>query len=816
MSHDLSTLTRAVRAGIATDREHGAVAPPIHLTSTFAFDAFGKPRTFDYTRSGNPTRAQLATAIAELEHGAGAVVTSTGMSAVALVLSLVKPGETVVAAHDCYGGTQRLLRALAARGHFRLEFVDLAAGSRGTSLERSDGARLVWIETPSNPLLRITDITRICAAAHDAGALAVVDNTFLSPALQQPLALGADIVVHSTTKYLNGHSDVVGGAVVSRDAAIHEELAWWANCLGVTGAPFDSYLTLRGIRTLFPRIKQHEANAAAVVEALVKHPAVRKVFYPGLATHPGHEVAKAQQAGFGAMVSFEVAGGLRGVELLTNALRCFTLAESLGGVESLVAHPASMTHASMTAEARATAGISESLVRLSVGIEDPADLVHDLTSALNAADAGNRKTDGGVRARHEGARTPGAGAGSRGVAIDTREPQSHRRSVVLLGLGAIGRELLTQVSEFGNGLSVAAAIDRSGWVYRPGGFDAESAGVLCEHKARGGRVADAEHAVSGSADAALVAIGGEGLWRPILVDATAADTVQLLHGAVSNGWDLVLANKAPLAGSAAAWDRLHRTARRHGRRILHEATVGAGLPVIDTLRKLRDAGDEILSIEGCPSGTLGYVFGELGRGRPFSDAVRSAVAAGYAEPDPRADLSGLDVARKALILARLIGFKGDLRNIAVETLVPRDLRDVSRDEFLERLGDVDDSWRRRVDETRSRGAVLRYRMRATRTSVSVGLVEVAASDPLGSLQGTDNQFAFATGRYREHPLVIRGPGAGPAVTAAGVLNDLLSLAAENRHWSLPAALPRASGASSGARPAGAEAGARTRRQAAGP
>jgi cystathionine gamma-synthase len=377
-----SSITRAVRAGIATDREHGAVVPPIHLSSTFAFESFAKPRTYDYTRSGNPTRSQLASALAELEGGERAVVTSTGMSAVALILHLLEPGDVLVAAHDCYGGTQRLLRALAKKKHFELVFTDLTSPRASEEITRRR-PRLLWIETPSNPLLRITDIRRLAVAAHAAGATVVVDNTFLSPALQQPIALGADIVVHSTTKYLNGHSDIVGGAVIARDATLGDELGWWANCLGITGAPFDSYLTLRGIRTLHARVTQHIANTSAVVDALIAHDGVAQVYYPGLPTHPGHAIAAAQQRAFGAMVSFEVAGGVAGVERLTSALEYFTLAESLGGVESLIAHPATMTHASMDASARAAAGITDSLVRLSVGIESADDLVRDLTNALD-------------------------------------------------------------------------------------------------------------------------------------------------------------------------------------------------------------------------------------------------------------------------------------------------------------------------------------------------------------------------------------------------------------------------------------------------
>ncbi|HET9986063.1 MAG TPA: cystathionine gamma-synthase [Longimicrobiales bacterium] len=377
--------TSAVRAGIASDLHHGAVVPPIHLSSTFTFAGFNEKRAYDYTRSGNPTRDLLADALAELEGGAGAVVTSTGMSAVALVLQLLRPGDLLVAPHDCYGGTYRLINALARKGHFDVAFVnETEPDELVAALGR--GPRLVWVETPSNPLLRITDLALVAELARRSGALVVADNTFLSPALQRPIELGADIVVHSTTKYLNGHSDVVGGAVVARTEPLLEELAWWANCLGITGAPFDSYLTLRGVRTLHARMRAHLENAAAVVATLCEHPAVERVYYPGLADHPGHRVAARQQAGFGAMVSFEVRGGEEAVRELVKGLRYFTLAESLGGVESLVAHPATMTHASMDADARATAGISDSLLRLSVGIEAAADLVADLRGALDAVE----------------------------------------------------------------------------------------------------------------------------------------------------------------------------------------------------------------------------------------------------------------------------------------------------------------------------------------------------------------------------------------------------------------------------------------------
>ena len=378
----LSTSTRAVRAGIATDAHHGAVVPPIHLSSTFAFAGFDKKRRYDYTRSGNPTRDHLAEALTELEEGLGAVVTSSGMSAVALALQLAPAGGRVLAAHDCYGGTYRLLRALAARGQIELELADLTSADAVATIERCRPA-LLWVETPSNPLLRITDLRTVAEAGHRVGAIVVADNTFLSPALQRPLTLGADLVVHSTTKYLNGHSDVVGGAVIARDPAHLETLAWWGNCLGLTGSPFDSFLTLRGVRTLFARMRVHEENAHAIAAALAEHPAVLAVHYPGLASHPGHRLAAGQQAGFGAMLSFELRGGRDVVEQFTAGLQCFTLAESLGGVESLIAHPATMTHASMDAEARRVAGITEGLLRLSVGIESAEDLVNDLTGALD-------------------------------------------------------------------------------------------------------------------------------------------------------------------------------------------------------------------------------------------------------------------------------------------------------------------------------------------------------------------------------------------------------------------------------------------------
>ncbi len=382
--NEAAASTRAVRAGIESDTQHGAVVPPLHLSTNYSFNGLGGKRAYDYSRSGNPTRDLLGNALAELEQGAGAVITASGMAAVANALELVPAGSTVLAAHDCYGGTWRLLDAWAKKGRFNVRFADLT-DNKVLAEALADKPSLVWVETPSNPLLRITDIRHVSQAAHAVGALVVVDNTFLSPALQQPLTLGADVVVHSTTKYINGHSDVVGGAVVARDVAVAEQLKWWANCNGLTGAPFDSFLTLRGLRTLGVRLRQHQENAERVALHIRQHTAVRKVYYPGLEDHVGHALAARQQQGFGAMLSFELHGDVAQIEAFVDGLQYFSLAESLGGVESLVAHPASMTHAAMAPEARRAAGIADTLLRLSIGIEDGDDLLRDLDAALTRA-----------------------------------------------------------------------------------------------------------------------------------------------------------------------------------------------------------------------------------------------------------------------------------------------------------------------------------------------------------------------------------------------------------------------------------------------
>ncbi|HSD71012.1 MAG TPA: PLP-dependent transferase, partial [Woeseiaceae bacterium] len=301
-----------------------------------------------------------------------------------LLTHLLDPGDLLVAPHDCYGGTYRLFEHLAAKGHFRVSFVD-QTDPAALQAAFARGPRMILVETPSNPLLRIVDIAAVSALARAHGTLLAVDNTFLSPILQQPIRLGADIVLHSTTKYLNGHSDVVGGAIVAATGDIADSLAWWANCLGVTGAPFDSYLTLRGIRTLHARMRQHEESANRVAAFLDAHPIVSRVYYPGLASHPGHRIAKSQQSGFGGMVSVEISGGEGAVAIFVERLQHFSLAESLGGVESLVCHPATMTHAAVNRDALQKAGIGDSLIRLSIGLEDTDDLLQDLQQALDVA-----------------------------------------------------------------------------------------------------------------------------------------------------------------------------------------------------------------------------------------------------------------------------------------------------------------------------------------------------------------------------------------------------------------------------------------------
>ena len=379
--------TIAVRHGIEADKHHGAVVPPLYLSTTYSFADFDTKRQYDYGRSGNPNRDILAETLAELEGGAKGIITATGMSAVHLATQLLNSDDTLVIPHDCYGGSYRLFTSLEKRGLLKLRVLDLTNTDNLQEI-LAIKPKLIWIETPSNPILRLTDIKAITSIAKQCGALVAADNTFLSPALQNPIEFGVDIVVHSTTKYINGHSDVVGGAVIAATQELGDELAWWANNIGITGAPFDSYLTLRGLRTLNVRLKQHQENAFAIAEYLENSPYVSQVYYPGLASHPQHELAKAQQRGFGGMVSFDIKGDINDAAAFLTSLKDFSLAESLGGVESLICHPATMTHAGMEPKARLEAGVGDTLIRISVGIEDVKDLIADLDRVFNLVKPG--------------------------------------------------------------------------------------------------------------------------------------------------------------------------------------------------------------------------------------------------------------------------------------------------------------------------------------------------------------------------------------------------------------------------------------------
>ncbi|EOV0871401.1 O-succinylhomoserine (thiol)-lyase [Vibrio parahaemolyticus] len=374
--------TIAVRTGIESDSQYHAVVPPIYLSTNYGFPAFGEVPKYDYTRSGNPNRGLLENALSELESGKGAVVTNCGTSALNLwVSAFLGPDDLIVAPHDCYGGTYRLFNTRANKGDFKVQFVD-QSDEQALEAALAKKPKLILLETPSNPLVRVVDIAAVCEKAKQVGALVAVDNTFLTPVYQKPLDLGADFVIHSTTKYINGHSDVIGGVVITKTEAHAEELAWWGNCIGATGTPFDSYMTLRGIRTLGARMRVHEESSQHVLNYLQQQALVAKIYHPSLPDHPGHEIAKKQQSGFGSMLSFEFAGSFEQLKVFVKELELFSLAESLGGVESLICHPASMTHRAMGEEALAEAGVSHQLLRLSVGLEDAQDLIADLDQAF--------------------------------------------------------------------------------------------------------------------------------------------------------------------------------------------------------------------------------------------------------------------------------------------------------------------------------------------------------------------------------------------------------------------------------------------------
>ena len=374
--------TIASKAGIGSDKQHGAIIPPLYLTSTFEYEKLGKDQEYEYTRERNPSRDHLIKALSDLENGLGGEILSSGMAAITLVANILELKSKVILPHDCYGGTHRLFSSLAEKGMLDVYFINQGHESFCKKSIDEINPDLIWIETPSNPLLQAVDIQKISDQAKACNALVVVDNTFLSPFLQNPLKLGADIVMHSTTKYINGHSDVIGGALITNDHEILSKLKFWANALGITGSPFDSYLTLRGLRTLGIRMEKHEKNAAAIVELLLKHPKIAKVYYPGLPTHPSHTIAKKQQSGFGGMLSFEILDDLAGVKNFIEGMKIFPLAASLGGFESLVSHPYTMTHGSLTPNEKKEVGISESLIRISAGLENTEDLLEAVNLGL--------------------------------------------------------------------------------------------------------------------------------------------------------------------------------------------------------------------------------------------------------------------------------------------------------------------------------------------------------------------------------------------------------------------------------------------------
>lgn len=373
--------TRAVRAGINSDPGHGAVIAPVHVSAAYRREDPAQPGHFDYARTGQPGRSELAKALAALEGTSGAIITSSGMAAIDILLNLLPNGARIVCAHDCYGGTRRIFDARASQRGFELVYADCTR-LQTLSEAVTAGTALVFLETPSNPRLRLTDLEAACALGKQAGALVAVDNTILSPALQRPAEAGADFVINSLTKIINGHSDMVGGVICAADRAHVEELAWWANAAGAVGGAFDAFLALRGLRTLPVRARAQSDSALEIARHLTSNPQVLRVDYPGLESHPGHSLAKRQQDGFGPLISLELEGGTEAARHFVQSLELFTLAQSLGGVESLCSIPATMTHAAMTPEARHEAGVADGLVRLSVGLESPEDLSADLDQAL--------------------------------------------------------------------------------------------------------------------------------------------------------------------------------------------------------------------------------------------------------------------------------------------------------------------------------------------------------------------------------------------------------------------------------------------------
>lgn len=373
--------TRAIHAGQPADPSTGATITPIFQTSTYTQEGLGENKGFEYSRTGNPTRAALETCLASLENARFGLAFASGMAATSAILSLLESGDHVVACDDLYGGTYRLFERVLRKAGLTFDYVPARDTAAYEAAIRPE-TKLIWVETPTNPLLTLVDLQGVGAIARRHGLTLVVDNTFASPYLQQPLNAGAHIVLHSTTKYINGHSDVVGGAVLTSDEQIYQAVKFYQNAAGGVPSPFDAWLTLRGVKTLAARMRQHGENAQRVAEFLEGHPRVRRVYYPGLASHPDHELASRQMRNFGGMVSFDFEGDRADVDAFVRRLRVFALAESLGGIESLCCHPASMTHGSIPAAERERRGVTETLLRLSVGIEDAGDLIADLDQAL--------------------------------------------------------------------------------------------------------------------------------------------------------------------------------------------------------------------------------------------------------------------------------------------------------------------------------------------------------------------------------------------------------------------------------------------------
>lgn len=373
--------TKAVYVGVDKDKSYNSVITPIYPTSTFRFDALGKNKGYDYTRSGNPTRKALEESIASLEGGVGASVTATGMAAITAILFLLKPGDHVVTGDDIYGGSYRVFEYVFTNMNISFSYVNMMDAKAIQKAIRKN-TKMIWIETPSNPLLHIIDMATVIKIAKQKKILTVVDNTFLSPYFQKPFEFGADIIMHSTTKYINGHSDVVGGAIVYREKAVEERVRYFVNALGVAQAPFDSWLVLRGVKTLPYRMEAHQSNALAIARFLEKHPNVKKVYYPGLKSHPQQALIKKQMKGFGGMLAFELNTKKVSLERFFSKMKLFSLAESLGGVESLIEHPWSMSHSSMGEKGLLASGMTKETIRVSVGLEDPEDLIDELNSAL--------------------------------------------------------------------------------------------------------------------------------------------------------------------------------------------------------------------------------------------------------------------------------------------------------------------------------------------------------------------------------------------------------------------------------------------------